>query len=381
MSGFELDRQIGWPRELFLDTTTIDLHICSICLGVLREAVETPCCGHMFCEWCLSRWYMESQTCPCCREPATRTTLKPALWHRRIINQLKMSCPLDCSWQGDLQGLRLHQVKCPLVACACKFCGERAVRRITLEHEINCPSRLVMCEQCKYRVVFQEMSNHIDTVCPETLIGCPNFCCTELKMPRRNMVDHLMQECPHQTIRCPFAVTGCGATPRRCDTKTHCEQNMLQHALSGLVRVNRQMLQMSERLSIMERQSGVHLMNMDHSMFPGAEEIRDMERAVQTFYPTIIGPSVGEELKETQEEARHRFIDNEMRRGTRFFHCRLPSGTIRKVEIVDRNNQLYKVAYLDPSTCANDSSGFQFGSETPQWVSPMQIFPWGIYAV
>eukprot|EP01029_Cantina_marsupialis_P028676 TRINITY_DN777867_c0_g1_i1.p1 TRINITY_DN777867_c0_g1~~TRINITY_DN777867_c0_g1_i1.p1 ORF type:complete len:399 (+),score=81.19 TRINITY_DN777867_c0_g1_i1:157-1353(+) len=57
---------------------------CSICFGMLDNAVITPC-GHSFCEECVTQWISENHTCPTCKHTIENTkTLVPNLALRRV---------------------------------------------------------------------------------------------------------------------------------------------------------------------------------------------------------------------------------------------------------------------------------------------------------
>ena len=50
---------MGYPLSIFVDTIDDNL-LCSVCSGILQEAVLTPC-GHSFCSLCLETWLGRSR--------------------------------------------------------------------------------------------------------------------------------------------------------------------------------------------------------------------------------------------------------------------------------------------------------------------------------
>mmetsp|Transcript_22937 Transcript_22937/g.38815 ORF Transcript_22937/g.38815 Transcript_22937/m.38815 type:complete len:260 (+) Transcript_22937:59-838(+) len=41
--------------------------ICSVCVNLVEDAVQSPCCGSLFCRECVKTWLKDNKTCPSCR--------------------------------------------------------------------------------------------------------------------------------------------------------------------------------------------------------------------------------------------------------------------------------------------------------------------------
>ncbi len=86
---------------------------CNICLEICVDAVETSCCGHIFCPDCVGRLWR----CPMCRVVATpgdighRRVFQPALFIRRLIADLASTCP-HCGGSFKLGQLDVHVAHC-----------------------------------------------------------------------------------------------------------------------------------------------------------------------------------------------------------------------------------------------------------------------------
>ncbi len=52
-------------NSIFLDNN--EDKECSICLNIISENEQKLECGHVFHKECISKWFLRSITCPCCR--------------------------------------------------------------------------------------------------------------------------------------------------------------------------------------------------------------------------------------------------------------------------------------------------------------------------
>ena len=89
---------------------------CQICLGLLDDAVQTPCCGALCCRSCIDTWLLKNKSCISCR-----------------FSPIK-----SCDLQRDVIRDRLsaaHPRPCAYVYHGCIFVGRRAE---VSAHEKNC---------------------------------------------------------------------------------------------------------------------------------------------------------------------------------------------------------------------------------------------------
>ena len=92
---------------------------CPVCIDIATEAVESNCCGVVFCLRCARDVLAES--CPNCR--AAPFKWKETLIARRMINSLPRACP-NCEEKTTYGELKGHMFKCSKAVrkCAIKNC-------------------------------------------------------------------------------------------------------------------------------------------------------------------------------------------------------------------------------------------------------------------
>lgn len=85
---------------------------CPICLEISDDAVETVCCGNIFCSNCIK---LESK-CPLCRDSNFRFT--PNISLRRIIDNIQVECKNDnCSFKTTFKNMKEHYKECDYNVC------------------------------------------------------------------------------------------------------------------------------------------------------------------------------------------------------------------------------------------------------------------------
>lgn len=108
--GYDVKRFIcleDWAQEF----------ICSICMGVFEDPVETKCL-HTFCLDCITKWLATNSTCPLDMMPISRCQdLKPlALISQNQLGLLQIHCDfeeLGCDQIVKLSNLPDHVAACP----------------------------------------------------------------------------------------------------------------------------------------------------------------------------------------------------------------------------------------------------------------------------
>lgn len=102
-------RQLTWEGIRAFDGTHTPIVLaaecppdltCPICLGVLRDAVRTPC-GHRFCQSCLVRCVDNSRCCPMDRRPVSQEDISPDADARLAVGRLLVHCRFGCTWPGS----------------------------------------------------------------------------------------------------------------------------------------------------------------------------------------------------------------------------------------------------------------------------------------
>eukprot|EP01029_Cantina_marsupialis_P029608 TRINITY_DN781901_c0_g1_i1.p1 TRINITY_DN781901_c0_g1~~TRINITY_DN781901_c0_g1_i1.p1 ORF type:complete len:206 (-),score=28.76 TRINITY_DN781901_c0_g1_i1:177-794(-) len=104
---------------LFPDAIPSQL-ICPICQGVVKHAIEAPCCGTLYCESELLDWMVAHEDCPYCKTELNPEDIKPpARIIKNMLSELKRKCEfeeLGCKWTGESSNLQRHlQEECNFV--------------------------------------------------------------------------------------------------------------------------------------------------------------------------------------------------------------------------------------------------------------------------
>ena len=87
---------------------------CALCLGILREPVETPC-QHWFCQDCTQVMWPANGACPLCRRPVPTESLRRDHLIRSLVNHVAVRCPnhhMGCHWTGPEDSLPGHERQC-----------------------------------------------------------------------------------------------------------------------------------------------------------------------------------------------------------------------------------------------------------------------------
>ena len=155
------ERKCGWVGEL----RSLDNHLTT-------------------CEYALLR---------CTNECIYNTVLR-----RDLDNHLKNKCPN-------------RQYQCPHCNTAGRHCD------ITTTHLDTCPKVEVLCSnsECKAVVARCDLADHL-AMCKYALLHCPNKCMVVVRILRRDLDNHLKNECPNRQYECP----DCKTTGRYCDMTT-----------------------------------------------------------------------------------------------------------------------------------------------------------------
>ncbi len=246
----------GYDLDLFIDRecTWLQQLVCTVCSHVVRDPVyveSRDSCGHVFCRSCVSRWITQKReqqevaSCPTCRKKWTNADLafKSVSIVKRLVDSARVKCAhQDCNWTGTLDSMQdphLNQ-HCAYAPIPCKFVpAEHPVlpRAQQVEHEKECPSRLVECDLCQKSIPLDCVSKHKASECPESLISCPLGCfkgipadVEEVTVGTQHVIsshfvvstaDQKEEQCYPQFTHCTFCPVTITRTFKRGDLEKH----------------------------------------------------------------------------------------------------------------------------------------------------------------
>lgn len=138
---------MGYDLEEFVNSVNEEL-ICSVCQGVFKEPMITPC-DHTFCDECIRIAVQTIKACPMDRIRLRVCNLKPASRTvKNIINGLEVRCQFyqeGCTKTSTLESLHWHVESCeynPELRFPCRtWCRRMMSKRELFEH--NCQEELL----------------------------------------------------------------------------------------------------------------------------------------------------------------------------------------------------------------------------------------------
>jgi len=106
-------------------------------------------------------------------------------------------------------------------------CGEIMRAYLLVNHERNeCKNRLIACQYCNTELMHCKMAEH-KSVCDLCLLRCPNNCGKTIA--RKDMADHLQNECSNQKVDCDFLAFGCKIKEKRKNKAQHNAKRCVAH--------------------------------------------------------------------------------------------------------------------------------------------------------
>ena len=225
LNGINSDEYI---LDLLFDDTIKDYQ-CMICMSLIKNATEIKTCGHIFCQYCIYKWYETSNTCPLCKVDIDEEDLVESKFIDRKVSQINVTCSY-CDWKGNFFDFIKHtdssyKSPCQYILVACNECNKNIKYESLEQHKIeSCEYRLIQCIQCNIKIKSNELKYHIENTCLESnILSCNDKC--DFKGKRSEYIIHIDQ-CPYEKIICPLNYMGC------CDM---IERNLVdQHMVNAL---------------------------------------------------------------------------------------------------------------------------------------------------
>ena len=159
----------------------------------------------------------------------------------RNVKTLKVQCnnlENGCQWVGELGKLEEHMEFCDAVHIPCpNACTDiqgqtvDILRRNLQEHLTNeCPRRKHQCPHCEEMGEYGERTtSHLET-CPMMIVQCSNHGCDAVLF-RCDISTHSLT-CDYEPVSCKYAEVGCEERPPRKDLKKHEEDAQLHFLIA-----------------------------------------------------------------------------------------------------------------------------------------------------
>ena len=176
---------------------------CSICDGILREAVADK--------------RKEMTVCLKCSD--LTTSVRPLHNLRETVNGLRIKCPSleNCIWTGTMKEVIQHIFECSYMCEECPDkCGIILPRKAIAFHlKLNCDLRRIMCEYCQLVFTAQDKRKHLK-MCEYLPVRCPRGCGAEIASKKLSL--H-REECPLLEVECQLG----------CEDVKMTQENLFKH--------------------------------------------------------------------------------------------------------------------------------------------------------
>ena len=287
--GFECDFLENPPEYLQTE--------CPICLHILREPYQVTCCGKSFCKLCIGMIRDVNKPCPCCKQDNFNDFPNKGL--QQPLYAFKVYCVnkgKGCEWKGELGQLDNHLNNlqtgdtqldgCKFVEVKCNYCSDVISRSKFLYHTNElCDKRPFSCEYCSnYKSTYDDVIHNHWPVCGCHPVRCPNECGAFPQ--RQNLKNHIDKDCPLALMECEFCYAGCEVKLPRRNMPDHLKDELVAH-LSMLAASHKQ------------QQEELKSLNIKHE-----EEIKELTRSHQDEIRILI-ERVGKVIKQTERVCSH----------------------------------------------------------------------------
>ena len=197
--------EINYSLEELIISDSLSDHIleyytCSICCEIMYPCVVLYC-GHSYCEKCASH-VQDKYKCLFCRAEITGFTTNFII--NNFFNALKIKCPYECNWTGNLNNIKDHTNKCCNMNIHCNKCNQDMKHEHFKMHcDLECTYRKSVCRFCNKVGPHKYLVEH-ENICPEKPIYC-NMCKKEYTY--NNKYIHQNYECEYRQVNCSYCST------------------------------------------------------------------------------------------------------------------------------------------------------------------------------
>lgn len=172
--------ETGFDEEYTVLPSNTSYFFCPVCLGLPRDPVALPECGHMMCDYCLFDYVEKTgkpflltfsdrkATCPLCKRVFRASDVKTFdqfdAWPKAVYKSIEVHCPYSCGFSGDPFSVDYHQAyKCPLRLVSCPSAGcfvEQPEYMLAAWHYPRCTEYRVYCGKCRLPIRECTKQNH-----------------------------------------------------------------------------------------------------------------------------------------------------------------------------------------------------------------------------
>lgn len=197
------------------------------------------CCGYSFCHTCIKIVKYSEKPCPLCNGTFT---IYPDKRLSRTLKAMRVCCTHSksgCDWKGELGMIDEHlnfdlspdkkTIGCVYTKVHCDYCSVWVERRNIVHHQFKaCSKRPFSCDYChEYESFCEDVTVNHWPVCPCRPVSCPNEC--GIYPEKRNVQQHLCNECQMASVTCQFSYCGCETIVLRKDIQDHMMKNVATH--------------------------------------------------------------------------------------------------------------------------------------------------------
>eukprot|EP00941_MAST-03F_sp_MAST-3F-sp1_P006349 g6349.t1 len=185
---------------------------CPICLCVVKNAVVTENCGHLFCSECvhnLIQRRLESSSpskCPSCRLPLQEENVRKDLRARRTVQNFTVYCRFRGA--SSRETLRQRMEPEPFEEISEEDNEDENSNRSSVSpilfNGINSSTKTTPSEEtgCRWQGRLKDLDEHLKN-CEYASVECPEPGCS-CRVSRAQLSDHLRSQCHFRTIQCVY---------------------------------------------------------------------------------------------------------------------------------------------------------------------------------
>jgi hypothetical protein len=225
--SLDLDDFVEEARQIVKD------YKCPFCEGIYLNPVVDNC-GHVFCKRCINHFIETHDKCPFSGWKLEEKNIQKIVLIGDILEKQTVFCKnrhFHCEWLGKLSELDAHlNIECrrQVVKCPHNGCENSVFREDLEDHTSACEWRIVACSDCHILTPYIEVKNHQD-VCPRFKVPCSQFCGHLIE--RQEVENHIQDVCLNTVISCPYKEIGCFSKVTKKELNDYMTINTNRHNL------------------------------------------------------------------------------------------------------------------------------------------------------